>query len=128
MKISSEKVLNKYSSMHLLTRMMYFPRNSPKTLCCSICKEVAFSPLNCKICKAVICISCINQIPEKNVICPFCSNNLTLLDETEKKLTENKMNFKKCKYFNEGCQATLNESMISYHELQCEYQPFNCPN
>ena len=116
------------STSQLLNSMMYKQGESPIKMICKICTNIAFSPITCKSCKGIFCITCIKKASVYKNSCPSCHTEFQFGDEAEKNLNLNNWNLKKCKFFREGCSRQLGENMIKIHEMHCDYQPFRCPN
>ena len=104
-------------------------KNTIDTLLCKICTMIPYKPVSCSKCETHFCRSCIknwlNQNQTKRNVCP---NNCIYEEKKSLNIMNNLLSklLVKCRYYEDGCTATLPYESIFNHEQICQNNSFLC--
>ena len=109
------------------SRVINVSKSTLESLVCSICKMIPYKPVTCSKCEVHFCRPCIKQLITKTnrKICP---NNCQYVERESSNLLFSLLSklLIKCRYYEDGCIATLPYDSIFKHERLCENNLFIC--
>jgi hypothetical protein len=97
---------------------------------CHICKGLIVNPLQCVLCDTYFCAKCIVEWTTRNAKCPIDGGKIIKKLKMPDKMLRNILDGIKikCKFHNEGCDASKVYSEYHAHEKECVYRTVSCPN
>jgi hypothetical protein len=99
--------------------------NNRNDLICSVCDDVIYMPVECKVCKLNLCLICAEYLATVKKKCPKSSSEQNhFIKYEEVKLYDDSSMFK-C--VNQGCDKLISLNDFPYHIDDCSFLVKYCP-